>query len=141
MRAAICGLTLSVSVVLVSSAAVLSALPGHAQESRGDLILFDADSADLPENAAAVVAKVIQDAGPTGAAIEVTGRTDTVGSEMADLKLSHQRAEAVAAALQNAGVPADKIQVLAKGKHDLIVATESDVREPRNNSVTITVLK
>jgi outer membrane protein OmpA-like peptidoglycan-associated protein len=69
--------------------------------------------------------------------IQVTGHTDTVGSDAYNLRLSRRRAEAVAAELEAKGIPAGEIEIIAKGKHDLLVPTKDGVREPQNRRVQI----
>jgi len=43
----------------------------------------------------------------------------------------------VAARLENDGIPASEIAIVAKGKRDLLVPTADGVREPQNRRVTI----
>ncbi|MGH7089019.1 MAG: OmpA family protein, partial [Stellaceae bacterium] len=69
--------------------------------------------------------------------IEVTGYTDTVGSQQYNLGLSKRRADAAASYLAQAGVPMNRMDVAWKGKEDLRVPTPNDVREPQNRRVEI----
>jgi outer membrane protein OmpA-like peptidoglycan-associated protein len=77
-------------------------------------------------------------AGPAKATqIVVTGHTDTVGSDAYNMRLSRRRAESVAAELEAKGIPSSEIEIVAKGKKDLLVPTKDGVREPQNRRVQI----
>jgi outer membrane protein OmpA-like peptidoglycan-associated protein len=69
--------------------------------------------------------------------IEVTGHTDTVGSDAYNMRLSRRRAESVAAELEKMGIPSSEIAIFAKGKKDLLVPTADGVKEPQNRRVQI----
>ena len=69
--------------------------------------------------------------------LTVTGHTDTVGSHAYNMRLSRRRAESVAARLEKDGIPASEIEIVAKGKRDLLVPTSDGVREPQNRRVQI----
>src|SRR3954454_8640606 len=67
--------------------------------------------------------------------ITVTGHTDLVGGEQANLDLGRKRAVAVAAALATAGVPLSIMDVGSAGESAPVV--ESEAREPRNRRVEV----
>ena len=69
--------------------------------------------------------------------IVVTGHTDTVGSDAYNMRLSRRRAESVAARLEKDGIASSEIEIVAKGKRDLLVPTADGVREPQNRRVQI----
>ena len=69
--------------------------------------------------------------------LTVIGHTDTVGSDAYNIRLSRRRAESVAARLERDGIPSSDIQIVAKGKRDLLVPTADGVREPQNRRVQI----
>jgi outer membrane protein OmpA-like peptidoglycan-associated protein len=69
--------------------------------------------------------------------IELTGYTDTVGTQAYNLNLSRKRADAVRDYLSKQGVPANRMDVAWKGKEDLRVPTPDGVREPQNRRVEI----
>ena len=69
--------------------------------------------------------------------IDVTGHTDTVGSDAYNMKLSKRRAETVKAELVKQGISASEIMVYAKGKKDPLVPTGDGVKEPQNRRVEI----
>jgi hypothetical protein len=70
-----------------------------------------------------------------GGRITVTGHTDLVGGEQANLDLGRKRAVAVAAALAEAGVPLSMMDVVSAGESTPAVETEG--REPRNRRVEV----
>ena len=71
--------------------------------------------------------------------VQVIGHTDTSGSAEYNQKLSVRRANAVAGALTQAGVPQAAMTVTGVGQNDLRVPTPDGVREPRNRRVEILV--
>jgi hypothetical protein len=102
------------------------------------LVFFDFNKFNLTDKAVGIVDQAAKDAldGKT-AHIDVTGYTDTVGSDAYNLRLSERRAMSVQAELVKQGVPAGEIAVVGKGKHDLLVPTKDGVKEPQNRRVTI----
>ncbi len=70
-----------------------------------------------------------------GGRITVTGHTDLVGGEDANLRLGMRRAEAVRDALGKAGVPESAIRVTSEGRRSPVVKTQK--REPRNRRVEV----
>jgi hypothetical protein len=53
------------------------------------------------------------------------------------MRLSRRRAESVAAQLEKDGIPSSEIEIVAKGKRDLLVPTKDGVKEPQNRRVAI----
>jgi len=102
------------------------------------LVFFDFDKSDLTPQAGQIVDQAARNAGTAKATqLIVTGHTDTVGSDAYNMRLSRRRAESVAARLEKDGVPSSEIEIVAKGKHDLLVPTGDGVREPQNRRVQI----
>jgi iron complex outermembrane receptor protein len=102
------------------------------------LVFFDFNKSDLTSQAADIVDTAAKNA-VTGKVtkLEVTGHTDTVGSDAYNMRLSRRRAESVAAQLEKDGIPAGEIAIVAKGKRDLLVPTADGVKEPQNRRVQI----
>jgi len=71
--------------------------------------------------------------------IILTGTADRTGNAEVNLELSQRRAMAVLRGLLARGIPADRFQVVAKGETELPVPTDSDVAEPQNRRVEITL--
>ena len=69
----------------------------------------------------------------------VVGHTDAVGSDQFNDALGLRRAEAVRAALIDAGVPASDVQAISRGKRALAIKTPDGRAEPRNRRVEIIV--
>jgi iron complex outermembrane receptor protein len=107
------------------------------------LVFFDFNKSDLTQQGKTIVDQAAANAGPapTGPAhltrLTVTGHTDTVGSDAYNMRLSRRRAESVAAELEKDGIPSSGIEIVAKGKRDLLVPTADGVREPQNRRVQI----
>lgn len=74
-----------------------------------------------------------------GAEIVVIGHTDRLGATDYNDRLSRQRASVIAARLMAAGVPADAIEVAARGEREPLIPTRDDRPEPRNRRVEIKV--
>ena len=102
------------------------------------LVFFDFNKSDLTGQATSIVDQAAKNAGPAKVTkLEVTGHTDTVGSDAYNMRLSRRRAESVAAQLEKDGIPSSEIEIVAKGKRDLLVPTADGVKEPQNRRVQI----
>jgi iron complex outermembrane receptor protein len=102
------------------------------------LVFFDFNKSDLTAQAKGIVDQAAANAGPAHVTrLTVTGHTDTVGSDAYNMRLSRRRAESVAAELEKDGLPSSEIEIVAKGKRDLLVPTADGVKEPQNRRVQI----
>jgi iron complex outermembrane receptor protein len=102
------------------------------------LVFFDFNKSDLTAQAVSIVNQAAANAGPAKVTqLTVTGHTDTVGSDAYNMRLSRRRAESVAAQLEKDGIASSEIQIVAKGKRDLLVPTADGVKEPQNRRVQI----
>jgi outer membrane protein OmpA-like peptidoglycan-associated protein len=102
------------------------------------MVFFDFNKSDLTPQALSIVDQAAKNAAPAKVTqLTVTGHTDTVGSDAYNMRLSRRRAESVAAELEKQGIPSSEIEIVAKGKHDLLVPTGDGVREPQNRRVQI----
>jgi iron complex outermembrane receptor protein len=102
------------------------------------MVFFDFNKSDLTPQAVAIVDTAAKNAGPAHVTqLTVTGHTDTVGSDAYNMRLSRRRAESVAAELEKQGLPSSEIEIVAKGKRDLLVPTGDGVKEPQNRRVQI----
>jgi outer membrane protein OmpA-like peptidoglycan-associated protein len=102
------------------------------------LVFFDFNKSDLTPQAVSIVDTAAHNAGPAKVTqLTVTGHTDTVGSDAYNMRLSRRRAESVAAQLEKDGIPSSEIEIVAKGKRDLLVPTGDGVKEPQNRRVQI----
>jgi outer membrane protein OmpA-like peptidoglycan-associated protein len=127
------------SLLAVTAASIQSA---HAADAtmvpHSYLVFFDFNKSDLTDAALKIVDQAAADAAAGKATtLQVTGYTDTVGSDAYNLRLSKRRALSVQAELAKQGIPADQVAIFAKGKHDLLVPTADGVKEPQNRRVSI----
>lgn len=102
------------------------------------LVFFAWDRADLTPTAMQVldgVAKAVLAGRPQR--VLVDGHADRSGPESYNLTLSQRRADAVAAALRDRGVPGDSMMIQAFGETQPRVPTADGVREPQNRRVEI----
>ncbi len=120
------------------AAQVPATAPTAVRVATSYLVFFDFDRSDLSPEAVTIVADAARNAGPAHVSvIDVTGHTDTVGSDAYNMRLSRRRAESVATRLENDGIPSSQIAIFAKGKRDLLVPTGDGVKEPQNRRVQI----
>ena len=69
----------------------------------------------------------------------IIGHADSVGSDSYNDRLSLARAERVRELLVGLGLSEERIQVAGRGKREPLVSTQSNVSEPRNRRVEISV--
>ena len=74
-----------------------------------------------------------------GAAIQVTGHTDTVGNEADNDALSRRRAEEILSFLESNGFPRSMMNAVGRGERELKVPTEDNVSSPVNRRVEVVV--
>ena len=148
-----CGFNTSVKALVIGVSLLALAGPvAHAQvggqevappEVQGGgryMVTFALDGVTLSPEDRQVIAQAAADYRAGGAPqVTATGYTDTSGPAEYNLVLSQQRAETVADALVEEGVPATDIVTIGRGEEDLLVPTADGVREPRNRRVEIVV--
>jgi hypothetical protein len=126
------------SLLAVTAASIQSAHAADAAVPHSYLVFFDFNKSDLTAAALKIVDQAAADAvAGKATTLQVTGYTDTVGSDAYNLRLSKRRALSVQAELAKQGIPADQVAIFAKGKHDLLVPTADGVKEPQNRRVSI----
>jgi outer membrane protein OmpA-like peptidoglycan-associated protein len=69
--------------------------------------------------------------------VQITGHTDTTGSDETNDKLSRDRAEQIRAMLVRQGLPFEKAKVTGRGERELRVPTEDNVSEGANRRVEV----
>ncbi|WP_394764103.1 OmpA family protein [Phenylobacterium sp.] len=74
-----------------------------------------------------------------GAEVQITGHTDTVGSEYDNDTLSLKRAREIREALIAQGLNPTISRAVGRGERELLVQTPRNTAEPRNRRVEITV--
>jgi outer membrane protein OmpA-like peptidoglycan-associated protein len=119
--------------------AVVNAAPAAPAKVDPLVVYFDVNQDRLDAGARAEVSAYVGElmaTSPKG--LTVVGYTDTSGSPARNAELSESRANSVAAALIEAGVPASMITRRASGEDAVAVATPDGTREASNRRVTIT---
>jgi outer membrane protein OmpA-like peptidoglycan-associated protein len=101
-------------------------------------VFFDWDRANItPEGQQIVEAAAATFKSEPPVPVQVIGHTDTSGSPAYNQTLSVRRAQNVAGALTQAGVPQNAMTVTGVGENDLKVPTPPGVREPQNRRTEI----
>lgn len=98
-------------------------------------ILFAFGSAELPPSAPEQIGDVLSDV-PEGAAVEVTGHTDDIGSDADNQALSEGRAQAVAGAVGSAR-PDLRLTVAGRGESEPIAPNRDPEGRQLNRRVEI----
>jgi outer membrane protein OmpA-like peptidoglycan-associated protein len=109
-----------------------------AQPSNEYTVYFAWDKYNLNADARTTIEQAAATAAQNKATIVVvTGHTDTTGSADYNQRLSERRANAVKRELVRLGIGRDMIETVAKGKTDLAVQTDDQVRERMNRRAVI----
>jgi len=101
------------------------------------VVYFAFNSAKLDAKAMATVNEAA--AAAKSAKLSISGHADRAGANDYNMRLSLQRANAVAAALVKAGVAKANIAISHHGEEQPAVATEDGKKEPKNRRVEIVV--
>ncbi|MEQ9491532.1 MAG: OmpA family protein [Alphaproteobacteria bacterium] len=105
------------------------------------LVFFDWDKSEITSEGSVIIDAFMKQVNGTGRTIQVSGYTDTSGSNAYNMKLSESRAESVKKLLVTHGVPADTITILSLGEDgEQLIATEDGVREARNRRVGVDLM-
>lgn len=117
-------------------AMICASLPAVAQQAH--TVFFALGSAALDAEARTTIDQAAAEHASTGTtSVSIVGHTDTTGSAEYNMRLSQRRAEAVAAALEQRGVPSGQITTAWRGENDLAVQTGNNVPERRNRRAEI----
>ncbi len=120
---------------------------GCDEEPAGDVVRtydvsFDLNSAELqPSAKAAILQAAAEIQGRPGVSVRVSGHTDRSGDVGYNMKLAKKRAGAVAAMLQERGVPGSIITVEAMGERAQAVVTDDDINLEGNRRVVISIIR
>ncbi len=118
-------------------AAASDALPQRVETYK---LYFDLASETLTPESTEMLQTVLDEVATRVAAeVIVTGHSDTLGTEEANVALSLRRAERVKELIVARGVDPKLVTAIGRGKTELEVLTGEDVEEVRNRRVEITV--
>lgn len=118
-------------------AALLTGLPPPA---RSFLLYFDQGTVTpTPESQAVLGQLRAEIAARSGPHVEVTGHTDTVGSETDNDRLSQQRAEEVLGWLASQGIDRSLMSATGRGERELKEPTVDNVSSAANRRVEVIV--
>jgi outer membrane protein OmpA-like peptidoglycan-associated protein len=115
---------------------------GLSQTLRDRPLHFERDKSAMTPEAAAIIKDLAAIAAtcPTET-LEVGGHTDNIGSESYNQALSERRAVAVAHALGEAGVDANRLSALGYGETVPIADNGTDEGRARNRRIEIKIVK
>lgn len=69
--------------------------------------------------------------------VQITGHTDTVGTDESNDKLSYERAVEIRAELVKRGLPVESARVTGRGEREMLVPTPDGVNEAGNRRVEV----
>jgi OmpA-OmpF porin, OOP family len=112
--------------------------PAPPPVARQFIIFFGFNKCAVTSNADAVLTEAATAARTLGTAmIQISGHTDTVGSRVANQRLSECRANAAKSNLVGKGIPAGSITATGHGEDSLLIQTTDGVKEPQNRRATV----
>lgn len=132
-----CPLTSDEALAMLREA--LAACAGGPQQA-DFIVYFGFDRSDLTERAIATineVAAAFEDL--NASAVSIVGHTDTVGTVQYNQGLSERRANSVARALVERGIPADVMQLAGRSELEPARVTGDGVREQLNRRAEISL--
>ena len=120
-----------------SEAELVSALPPPAKSFT---LYFLEGTTEMTATSAPRVDEIRTEiAGRPGAEVQVTGHTDTVGSEQDNDTLSQKRAEEILNLLASKGFDPTIMSAVGRGERELQVPTDDNVNSPVNRRVEVIV--
>jgi outer membrane protein OmpA-like peptidoglycan-associated protein len=123
--------------ISVTFADALSAEPAPAEKF---ILYFNRGKTELTAESKAALPDILASIKKRGAiSIDISGHTDTVGSDQYNDVLSRSRADSIRDLLIQGGVSQDRITVTSHGKGNPLIPTPDGVAEPRNRRVEVTV--
>jgi outer membrane protein OmpA-like peptidoglycan-associated protein len=100
------------------------------------VMYFVEGSTDLTPESLPVL-EALRAAAKPDSEVQITGHTDTTGTDEINDKLSYERAVEIRAALVKQGLPFENAKVTGRGERELRVPTEDNVSEPGNRRVEV----
>ena len=116
---------------------LVSSLPPAAKSFS---LYFNQGTTEMTPTSAALLEDIRAEvARRPGADVQVTGHTDTVGSETDNDALSRKRADEVLAFLESKGFDRHMMRAAGRGERELKVPTDDNVSSPINRRVEVIV--
>jgi outer membrane protein OmpA-like peptidoglycan-associated protein len=116
---------------------LISSLPPAAKSFS---LYFNEGTTEMTPTSAALLEDIRAEvARRPGADVQVTGHTDTVGSESDNDLLSRKRADEVLAFLESKGFDRHMMRAAGRGERELKVPTDDNVSSPINRRVEVIV--
>jgi outer membrane protein OmpA-like peptidoglycan-associated protein len=116
--------------------------PKLAPVPQSYMVFFDFDRAELTPEAKRIIASAAQDYQKGGyVRVQVTGHTDTSGTNKYNQSLSNRRAAAVKTEFARLGVSSSVVSMKGVGKNGQLVPTADQVREAQNRRAEIVLDK
>jgi outer membrane protein OmpA-like peptidoglycan-associated protein len=104
------------------------------------ILYFEEGTARLVAESEPALKALLKDAGERpGADIQVTGHTDTVGSQSDNDALSLRRAQSIRDLLIRQGLDPETVRAVGRGERELLIKTADGVGDARNRRVEVTV--
>ena len=120
-----------------TEAALIETLPPPAKSFT---LYFLEGTTDMTAESAPVLEQLRTEiAGRPGAEVQVTGHTDTVGSDADNDALSQRRAEEILALLASRGFDRSIMSAVGRGERELKEATADNIGSPVNRRVEVIV--
>lgn len=129
-----------VTQIVPADPAPPSPTPQAAAPAPQDLRVYFDSGASRPNAASRATldqaARLFREGDPL--VMTVSGQSDTTGDARRNLILSQERATAVARGLMDRGIPATRLQIVAKGESEPLVKTADNTAQAENRAVVIT---
>ena len=104
------------------------------------ILYFEEGSTEILESSKSTLAELFEEVSKRKAVeVQVTGHTDTVGSQADNDRLSKERMQAIKDWIIKRGLPATFIRAVGRGERDLLIKTPDNFPEPRNRRVEVIV--
>lgn len=104
------------------------------------LLYFEPASSKLTQESEKLLPQIMEYIRKTASTyISISGHSDRVGSRDVNVRVSRDRANAVAELLKGMGVPPESLEVASHGMELPLIDTPEGVPEPRNRRVEIVV--
>ena len=117
-------------------------LTSPASSSYAGVVYFETNNATLDAASKSELNKIIRMLKEQpGTTIELSGHSDNVGSEAANLALSEQRVKAVSKYLSQQGIPASRIKTEYQGSRRPLESNDTEQGREKNRRVEVKIMK